>query len=209
MIERIARDARIIDITHGIAPQAVLQGALVLARRCRTMPVGVHLAVVDPGVGGDRRAVAVRTGDGRLFVGPDNGLLMLAADELGVDAAHELTNRRYHLAHVSRTFHARDVFAPAAAHLAAGVALDELGDGVDPAIARPDRAAGARGRRRSQISATVLVVDRFGNLALNVRRRAHRRARPRDRATASSCGSRSTATTPSSPRRSPTRAAAS
>ena len=169
VIAGIAPDVRVIDVTHGIAPQAVLQGALVLRNTTRYMPAGVHLAVVDPGVGGTRRAVAVRTDDGRTFVGPDNGLLMLAADEAGATAAHELSNERYRLPDVSRTFHARDVFAPAAAHLAAGVALEELGPVVDPAtlvrVGVPDPEVG-----RSQISATVLSIDRFGNVATNARR---------------------------------------
>ena len=170
VIAGIAPDARVIDVTHGIAPQAVLQGALVLRNTTPYMPVGVHLAVVDPGVGGDRRAVALRTNDGRVFVGPDNGLLTLVADELGIDAAYELTAERYRLPDVSHTFHARDVFAPAAAHLAAGVELAELGPALDPAelvrVVVPDPALG-----RSQISATVLSVDRFGNIATNARRR--------------------------------------
>ena len=169
VIAGIAPDVRIIDVTHGIEPQAVLQGAVVLRNTTRYQPVGVHLAVVDPGVGGDRRAIAVTTKDGRLFVGPDNGLLMLTADELGVAAAHELAAERYRLPQVSRTFHARDVFAPAAAHLAAGVALEELGPSLDPRslvrIDLPDPEVG-----RSQISATVLSVDRFGNISTNVRR---------------------------------------
>jgi S-adenosylmethionine hydrolase len=129
----------------------------------------VHLAVVDPDVGGNRRAIAVRTNDGRVFVGPDNGLLMLAADDAGISAAHELTNERYRLPQVSRTFHARDIFAPAAAHLAAGVAIDEFGPLLDPStlmrIGLPEPEIG-----RSQISATVLAIDRFGNIATNVRR---------------------------------------
>src|SRR6476661_10661936 len=154
VIAGIAPEARVIDVTHGIPPQAVLQGAIVLRNTTPFLPVGVHLAVVDPGVGGDRRALGVRTEDGRTFVGPDNGLLMLAADELGVDAAHELTSERHRLPVVSRTFHARDVFAPAAAHLAAGVALDELGPAVDAAdlvrIEVPSPSVG-----KSQISATV------------------------------------------------------
>ena len=164
----IAPDAHVIDLTHGIEPQAILQGAMILRNTVHFMPVGVHLAVVDPDVGGDRRAVAVRTTDGRTFVGPDNGLLMLAADELGVEAARELTEKRYRLPEVSRTFHARDVFAPVAAHLAAGVALEELGPVVDPAtlvriqIPAPDVG-------RSRVSATVVAVDRFGNVATNVR----------------------------------------
>jgi S-adenosyl-L-methionine hydrolase (adenosine-forming) len=167
VIKRIARDVQIIDITHGIAPQSVMQGALVLERSMPFMPVGVHLAVVDPGVGGDRRGIALRTAEGRMFVGPDNGLLTLAADAGPIEAARELTNPAYHLEHVSRTFHARDVFAPVAAHLATGVALDELGDEIDPGtlvrveIPQPTISA-------TRIVATVLAIDRFGNLQLNL-----------------------------------------
>jgi S-adenosyl-L-methionine hydrolase (adenosine-forming) len=167
VIARIAPEARVIDVTHGIAPQAVLQGALVLKNTVPFLPVGVHLAVVDPDVGGNRREVAVRTRDGRTFVGPDNGLLMLAADDLGVEAVHVLADPRYRLAAVSRTFHARDIFAPAAAHLAAGVALPELGPAVDPAAlvrcSIPEPHVG-----RTQVSGQVLVVDRFGNVSTNV-----------------------------------------
>jgi S-adenosyl-L-methionine hydrolase (adenosine-forming) len=170
VIAGIAPDARVIDVTHGIGPQAVLEGALVLRNTTRYMPVGVHLAVVDPGVGSERRAVAVETRSGRIFVGPDNGLLMLAADEDGVAFAHELVNPAYRLEDVSRTFHARDVFSPAAAHLAAGVSLSDLGPAVDPAdlvrIHVPEPDVG-----RTQISATVLMIDRFGNVATNAQRR--------------------------------------
>ena len=112
---------------------AVTEGALMLARAIPYMPVGVHLAVVDPGVGGARRAVAIRARDGRIYVGPDNGLLTLAAPRDEIEAARHLTNPRYHLEHVSRTFHARDVFAPVAAHLAAGAEFDDLGEEIDPA----------------------------------------------------------------------------
>jgi S-adenosylmethionine hydrolase len=168
VMARIAPDARVIDVTHGIPPQAILQGALVLRSTTRYMPVGIHLAVVDPGVGSHRRPLAVRTSDGRMFVGPDNGLLMLAADELGVDAAHELADERYRLPNVSRTFHARDVFAPAAAHLAAGVPIEQLGPSLDASgLVRVDVPAPSIGK--SQISATVVGVDRFGNIATNMR----------------------------------------
>src|SRR5438105_348682 len=129
----IAPDTTVIDITHGIPPQGVMQGAVVLARAIPYMPVCVHLAVVDPGVGSARRPIAVRTHSGRMFVGPDNGLLMRAADADGAESARALTNPRYHLERVSRTFHARDVFAPVAAYLAAGAEFDDLGDTVDPA----------------------------------------------------------------------------
>ena len=168
VMARIAPDARVIDITHGIPPQAILQGALVLRSTTKYMPVGVHLAVVDPGVGSQRRPLAVRTSDGRFFVGPDNGLLMLAADERGIEAAHELADERYRLPDVSRTFHARDIFSPAAAHLAAGVPIDQLGPAVAAAdlvrVDVPDPSIG-----KSQISATVVGVDRFGNIATNMR----------------------------------------
>jgi S-adenosylmethionine hydrolase len=168
VMARIAPDARVIDVTHGIPPHAILQGALVLRSTTKYMPVGVHLAVVDPGVGSHRRPLAVRTADGRTFVGPDNGLLILAADELGIEAAHELVDKRYRLPDVSRTFHARDIFSPAAAHLAAGVAIGELGPAIDPSdlvrVAVPDPSVG-----KSQISATVVGVDRFGNVATNMR----------------------------------------
>ena len=133
VMKRIARDAQIIDITHGIAPQAVTQGALVLARSVPYLPPAVHLAVVDPGVGSERRAVAIRTASGRMFVGPDNGLLAVAADAEGIEGVRSLTNPQYHLEQVSKTFHARDLFSPVAAHLAAGASFDGLGDDVDPA----------------------------------------------------------------------------
>jgi S-adenosyl-L-methionine hydrolase (adenosine-forming) len=169
VIARIAPDARVIDVTHGIAPQAVLQGALVLRHTLEYFPVGIHLAVVDPGVGSSRRPVAVRARDGRTFVGPDNGLLTLAADELGIEAVHELADERFRLPRVSRTFHGRDVFAPAAAHLAADVPLAELGPAVDErALVRLDAPEPRLGRK--QLSGDVLAVDRFGNVATNVRR---------------------------------------
>ena len=124
VIKRIAPEVEIIDITHGIPPQAVLQGALVLANTVPYMPVGVHLAVVDPGVGGSRRPLALRDREGRFYVGPDNGLLLPAAEKTGIEDAHELANPAYALETISRTFHGRDLFSPAAAHLANGVPLD-------------------------------------------------------------------------------------
>jgi S-adenosylmethionine hydrolase len=170
VIKRIAPETEIIDITHGIPPQHVLQGALVLRNTLPYMPEGVHLAVVDPGVGGQRRPLALRTTEGRLLVGPDNGLLLPAADEQGgIEAAHELANPEYALDTVSRTFHGRDLFSPAAAHLARGVALEELGPPIDPqALVRIDVPSPEVGQNR--IRATVLYVDRFGNTQLNLTR---------------------------------------
>ena len=169
VIKRIAPEAQVIDITHGIPPQAVLQGALVLANTLPYMPHGVHLAVVDPGVGGHRRAVALRDADGRFFVGPDNGLLLPAAERAGITDAHELTNPEYALDQVSRTFHGRDLFAPAAAHLARGVAVAELGPPIDPeALVRLELPEPSFGD--GEVHATALYVDSFGNIALNLTR---------------------------------------
>jgi S-adenosylmethionine hydrolase len=169
VIKRIAPQTQIIDVTHGIPPQQILQGALVLASTLPYVPVGVHLAVVDPGVGSSRRALALRDRDGRLFVGPDNGLLIPAADTAGIAAAHELANPEYALETISRTFHGRDLFAPAAAHLSLGVAIEELGPPLDPdALVRLDLPQPELGP--DKIAGTVLYVDSFGNMALNLTR---------------------------------------
>ena len=169
VISRIAPDARVIDITHGIRPQAILEGAVVLANALPYMPNGVHVAVVDPEVGGERRPVALRGGDGRVYVGPDNGLLIPAAERLGgVAEAYELGNRALWLPRISRTFHARDVFAPVAAHLAAGTALVDVGPAIEPSslvrLSLPEPAVGA-----GAVEAECVMVDRFGNVQLNVR----------------------------------------
>ena len=170
VIARIAPEVRVLDITHGIRPGRVLQGALMLANTLAYMPEGVHLAVVDPGVGGIRRPLALRDASGRYYVGPDNGLLLPAAERFGgVAAAHELANPRYALETVSRTFHGRDLFSPAAAHLALGVPLDELGPPIDTGelvrleLPQPEH-------RGDGIRTTVVTVDRFGNAALNLTR---------------------------------------
>lgn len=168
VIKRIAPDVEVIDITHGIAPQQVLQGALVLANTLPYMPVGVHVAVVDPGVGGDRRGLALRGGDGRLYVGPDNGILVVAAERLdGIAEAVEIASTEYVLEPVSRTFHGRDVFSPVAAHLALGVPLADLGPSLPPAdlvrLQLPEAEIGG-----GRIRATVLYIDRYGNVQLNL-----------------------------------------
>jgi S-adenosyl-L-methionine hydrolase (adenosine-forming) len=168
VIKRIAPDTDVIDITHGIEPQSVLQGALVLANTLPYMPEGVHLAVVDPGVGTPRRALVICSGDGRLLVGPDNGLLVPAAERLGgITVAFEITNRSYALEPVSATFHGRDIFAPAAAHLSTGLDPSELGEPVQAAtVVRLEIPQPEIGERR--IRARCLYVDRFGNIQLNV-----------------------------------------
>ncbi|HEX7310706.1 MAG TPA: SAM-dependent chlorinase/fluorinase [Gaiellaceae bacterium] len=169
VMKRIAPDVGVIDVTHGIAPQAVLPGALILRNTLRYLPSGVHLAVVDPGVGGTRRPVIIRDADGELFVGPDNGLLVPAAELGGIESAHELANPAYALEPVSRTFHGRDLFSPAAAHLALGVEPAELGPPLSPdALVRLDLPTPVVGS--GVVDATVLYVDRFGNMQLNMTR---------------------------------------
>ncbi|HET9673065.1 MAG TPA: SAM-dependent chlorinase/fluorinase [Actinomycetota bacterium] len=164
---RIVPDAHVIDLTHAVPRQDVLRGAIELGRAIEYLPPeAVYLAVVDPGVGSDRRAVAVAAG-AALLVGPDNGVLSLAWEALGgVEAAVWIENEDLLLTPVSRTFHGRDVFAPAAAHLAAGLSLADLGPSVDVGALRrlevpsPMVAPGAVGAR-------VTGVDGFGNVQLN------------------------------------------
>ena len=169
VMARIAPGARVIDLSHAIQPQDVRHGATVLAQSVPFTPPAVHLAVVDPTVGTKRGLVAVEAG-GQVLVGPDNGLLVWAAERLGgVDRAHGLDNPAYQLERVSKTFHGRDVFAPAAAHVAAGVDPAELGPEVDPA--RLVRLPSADPRvDDDHIHGEVLLVDHFGNIALNVSR---------------------------------------
>ena len=166
--KRIAPELDVNDITHGIQPTSILPGSVVLASTLPYMPVGVHLAIVDPDVGTPRRALVVRTGDDRLLVGPDNGLLVPAAERLGgVAAANEITNREYALEPIAPTFHGRDIFSPAAAHLALGLDPATLGGAVEPdSLVRHAYPQPEIGTRR--IRATCLYVDRFGNIQLNL-----------------------------------------
>lgn len=168
VILRIAPEVTVIDVTHGIRPQDVHEGALVLARSVSYLPTGVHLAVVDPGVGSGRLPVAVVAADGSVLVGPDNGLLLPAAARLGgVLAAHCIENPAVMLPNPSRTFHGRDVFAPAAAHLALGLDPAELGRPLDPEALVQVLIPPAR-RHHDHFHGKVQHVDRFGNLQLNI-----------------------------------------
>jgi len=160
--------ARVIDLTHGIARHDVRAGAIVLAEAVPYMPRAVHLAVVDPDVGAQRRAVALRTGDGRRFVGPDNGLLTVAAEAAGgIVEVVDIAQSSYRLQPVSATFHGRDIFAPVAAALAGGATLTDAGAPIDAdglvvlSLPVPQIRDGA-------VVAHVRYVDRFGNLQLNV-----------------------------------------
>ena len=129
----IAPDALIIDVNHQIPRFSIRDGAATLLFALPWMPVGVHVAVVDPGVGTERRGVAIKVGRGDILVGPDNGLLQPVADRLGgVVAVHALENRELMLPNVTSSFHGRDIFAPMAAHLAAGTPLEAVGPALDP-----------------------------------------------------------------------------
>jgi S-adenosylmethionine hydrolase len=168
VIRGIHPDAEIVDITHGIERFAVRQGALVLRNTLPYMPVGVHVAVVDPQVGTERRAIALRAGDGRILVGPDNGLLSLAWQRCeGVEIAVDVTRSPHRLEPVSATFHGRDIFAPVAARLAAGAELADAGDPLDPeTLARVELPE--PGEEDGAVVAHALVIDHFGNVGLNV-----------------------------------------
>jgi S-adenosylmethionine hydrolase len=160
-----APEARVIDLTHGIPPQDVFAGALALRAAVPYFPSRtIHVAVVDPGVGGPRRPLCVETADA-VFVGPDNGLLSLAAPAGAVSRIVHLTDARFLLPAPSSTFHGRDVFAPVAAALATGTPPASLGDSVDDMV-RLDVPVPAiePGRVRGE----VIYVDHFGNLVTNV-----------------------------------------
>ncbi len=170
VIARRCPQARVIDLDHGIPRHDVLAGALTLAGTIRFLPAGVVLAVVDPGVGGDRRAVALRSREEeRLLVGPDNGLLLVAADRLGgVAEAVDIGDSPERLVPTSSSFHGRDVFAPVAAALAAGQTLAAVGEPVRPEglvrLDPPSARAVAGG-----LVAHVVHRDTFGNLVLDAR----------------------------------------
>jgi S-adenosylmethionine hydrolase len=176
VIAMLCPQAHVIDLTHGIPRQDVRAGALSLAGALPYTPVGVHLAVVDPDVGAQRRAVALRLADDRILVGPDNGLLWLAAEAFGgVVEAVDIARSPFRLEPVSATFHGRDVFAPVAARLAGGALLAEAGDPLDPAeLVRLELPMALM--QDGWLVCHGLHVDRYGNVALNAAHRDLERA---------------------------------
>ncbi len=176
VIASLAPAAAMIDVTHGVPPQAAIAGAIALHQAWRYFPPRtIFLVVVDPGVGTARRAIAIETLAGARFGGPDNGVMWPAAAEAGLVAAVELANPRYRLKEMSATFHGRDLFAPAAAYLWRGIRLGALGpalaigDLVRPPEPPPPRAAGAR------LTGTIVYVDGYGNLVTNIDRASYER----------------------------------
>ncbi|MEU4834467.1 SAM-dependent chlorinase/fluorinase [Streptosporangium sp. NPDC023615] len=167
VIVGISPESRIIDVCHLVPSGDVRRGAAILAQTIAYLPAGVHVAVVDPGVGGSRRAVAVEAGE-HVFLGPDNGLLSWAVSASGgARAAYELSNEDLFLAPVSPTFHGRDLFAPVAAHLAIGRRPAELGQEI-PLNRLVSLPAPTSTVREGYAEGEVLSIDRYGNAQLSI-----------------------------------------
>jgi S-adenosyl-L-methionine hydrolase (adenosine-forming) len=170
VIASIAPRAVLIDISHGVPPQNICAGALILRESWRFFPSrSIFVVVVDPGVGTQRRAVAVQTHRGDILIGPDNGVLWLTVDEAGIRQAVEVRSPRYFLPHQSSTFHGRDIFAPTAAHLWNGATLTRLGPHVDDMerLALPKVMESGE-----ELKGQVMYVDTYGNLVTNLARAA-------------------------------------
>ncbi|CAB4746386.1 MAG: hypothetical protein F2694_07110 [Actinobacteria bacterium] len=168
VIRQIAPEVSVIDITHEIAPYDVRAGGLALGRAAQYLAPGVVIAVVDPSVGTSRRAIAVEVGDGQsILLGPDNGVLAPAVAMVGgATRAVWLNNSEYHLAGAGSLFDGRDIFAPVAAHLCNGVALEELGEFIEPAGLIPGTLPISE-LADGVLTAEVLWVDHYGNAQLN------------------------------------------
>jgi len=168
VIDTIAPEARVIDISHGIPPQSVVAGAMALQQSWRFFPKQtVFLVIVDPGVGSARKPLAIETRAGARFVGPDNGVMSLAGNDAGILQIVELREPKYRLKEVSSTFHGRDVFAPAAAWLSTGVRLSALGPATDK---MKHLSIPLATRRDDTISGEVIYLDGFGNMVTNIPR---------------------------------------
>jgi len=167
VIHTLVPDAKVVDISHEVTPQQINEGAFILYRAYRYFPAGaVHVAVVDPGVGTARLPIAIATVRGDVLVGPDNGLLVAAANRLGgIRAVHVLEADAYRLPVVSTSFHGRDIFAPAAAHLASDVQIAELGRELDATALVPSPLPEAE-VSDGELQSSAVYVDTFGNVKL-------------------------------------------
>jgi S-adenosylmethionine hydrolase len=164
VIYTIAPDANVLVLSDEVTPYAIVEGAMLLRHALPYFPVGVHVGIVDPGVGTPRHPIAIATGRGDVLVGPDNGLLVPAAENLGgLERAHLIENPAYRLPEVSASFHGRDIFAPAAAHIARNVNIAALGLKVTPMPLDLPAPAIRDGELRTQ----ALYTDHYGSLILN------------------------------------------
>jgi S-adenosyl-L-methionine hydrolase (adenosine-forming) len=168
VIASISPDTPVIDITHGIPAQSIVAGAIALRESWRYFPPRtIFLTVIDPGVGTARAPIAIETRAGARFVGPDNGVLWLAASDAGIKRIVKLTSTRHRLTSVSATFHGRDIFAPAAAHLSRGTPLASLG----PPLRSIEKLELPRPVQSSrELRGEIIYVDTFGNLVSNIDR---------------------------------------
>lgn len=165
VILKINPQCTLIDISHQVSPQDIREGAFLLANTFSYFPEGtIHLAVIDPEVGGKRKPILLKTRN-YFFVGPDNGLFTLAAQRDGVDRVIELTNSKYFLSSISSTFHGRDIFAPVAAHLSLGVRPQAFGKRIDQWVRLDLKKPEEKG---SRLIGEVFLIDHFGNLISNI-----------------------------------------
>jgi S-adenosylmethionine hydrolase len=168
VIYAINPDAHVIDLTHGVPPQNVMAGALILQHSIRYFPPGtIHVVVVDPGVGSSRRPILIEF-DGSYFIGPDNGVLSVAFERKQPSSITLLSNLAFQLNPTSNTFHAREIFAPVAAHLSLGVPPTEFGEKLDTFV---ELIIPKLVRRDQRIDGEIIYIDNFGNLFVNIRER--------------------------------------
>lgn len=165
VISSIASDVKVIDITHEITPHNIREGAFVLLTTVPYYPVGtVHLAVVDPGVGTDRKGIVITT-KSHVLIGPDNGLLIPTAQLLGDFTVYEITNKEYTLDPVSDTFHGRDIFTPVAAHILNGIPFEKIGNKTTKFI---NLDFGQGEVTNKSAAGKIIYIDGFGNIITNI-----------------------------------------
>jgi S-adenosylmethionine hydrolase len=164
VIKTISPNASVIDISHDVSPQNIAEAKFVLWTACHFFPSGtIFVCVVDPGVGTNRKIIAVKTND-HIFIAPDNGLLDMILTGYAVKKAVEVTNKKYFLKTISNTFHGRDIFSPVAAHLENGIKFRSLGAAIS--LKKPERIL-VQVSRKAQYNGSIIYIDRFGNLITN------------------------------------------
>jgi S-adenosylmethionine hydrolase len=158
-------EAKLIDITHEISPQNINEGAYVLSTTAPYFPKGtIHIAVVDPGVGTNRKGIIIKT-KSQILIGPDNGLLIPTAHQIGDFTVYEITNKKYNLNKISNTFHGRDIFAPVAAHIINGIQIEEIGPKINNYI---DLNFNYIKLKEKKTKGHIIYIDKFGNIITNI-----------------------------------------